>query len=216
MNIQIVDVSKNIIEQVTCFVKKGIKTVIRYYSYYIDDAKVITKEEAQAILNAGLQLGIVYEARNGNQLEAFTSETGHNDAAAAFTYASETIKQPFESAIYFAVDLDITDTQMKDNVIPYFKAIQSFFEKNKGYKIGVYGCGTVVNTLKNLGLCEYRWLSESTSFSGTQKALENHEYELAQQYHKDITICNISSLDKDVLREGLTLNDIGTFSSLGV
>ena len=207
--IRIIDTSTNTTDQVSCMASQGIQVIFRYYASSVN-WKVITLSEAQAISDAGMQVGVVFE--DGNNLNSFTEDTGYNNAISAYNYATETINQPFGSAIYFAVDLDVTDAQINSNIIPYFEGIQSALNSlNSGepnYKVGAYGCGAVVNTLMNEGLCDFRWLSESTSYNGTEAALENGHYELAQQYEEGLEICTIS-VDKDILNDDAT--EIGTF-----
>ncbi len=210
--VQIIDTPTSITTTASCLVNNGITTVFRYYAPEGDRWKALTSEEAKAIINTGIQIGVVFEGSNGNELSAFNQTTGYNDGKSAFDYASQVIKQPFDSAIYFAVDLDITNAQLQTNIIPYFKGIQqALSESNTNYQIGVYGCGTVINALKNQGLCKYRWLSASTSFNGTQEALANQSYDLVQQVKKGFSMCGITPMDKDFIRTGAT---IGTFFSL--
>ncbi len=205
----IIDTATDTSAQVKCMASKGVKVIFRYYAPS-PNWKVIKTTEAEAISNAGIQIGAVFE--NGSNLASFTEESGYNDAISAYTYARETIGQPLGSAIYFAVDLNVTDDEISSNIIPYFKGIHKGLKASKkgvNYNVGAYGCGAVVNTLLENGLCKYRWLSESSSFNGTSEALENGAYEIAQQFKQGLEICTIS-IDQDFLRDGVT--DIGTFT----
>jgi hypothetical protein len=207
---KIIDTSSNTTSQVDCIASEGVQTIFRYYASTVN-WKVITLSEAEAISNAGMQIGVVFE--DGNNLDSFTEATGYDNATSAYTYATQTINQPYGSAIYFAVDLDVTDAQIQSDIIPYFRGIQEGFKESgidqQSYKVGAYGCGSVINELLNEGLCEFRWLSESSSYNGTNEALTNGNYELVQQYKADLEICTIA-VDQDNLREGVT--DIGAFT----
>ena len=207
---KIIDTSSNTTDQVSCIASEGVQTIFRYYTSTAN-WKVITLSEAEAISNAGMQIGVVFE--DGNDLDFFTEQIGYNNAVSAYTYATQTIDQPCGSAIYFAIDLNVTDAQIQSNIIPYFKGIQNGFKKlstdKQNYKVGAYGCGAAINELLIEGLCEFRWLSESSSYNGTEEALTNNNYELAQQYKADLEICTIV-IDQDNPREGVT--DFGGFT----
>ena len=55
----------------------------------------------------------------------------------------------------------------------------------------------VVKSLKDQDLISYRWLSESTGYSGTKQALQNGQYELYQQLTNNNTVCGLA-VDFDV------------------
>lgn len=206
----IIDVSVNTEHQASCLSSKGIQTIIRYYATNLEP-KVLTLSEAKAISAAGMQIGIVFE--DGNKLKDFTKQNGYNQAISAYKYATQTIKQPFGSAIYFAVDLDVTNDQIQSTILPYFNGIRAGLLAAHGnlpsFKIGAYGCGAAVNALKKEGLCDYRWLSASTSYNGSRAALQNGDYEFVQHFEQGFKMCNLS-VDQDQLRLGVS--DIGVFS----
>ncbi len=206
----IIDTSTNTENQVKCIASNGINIVFRYYASEVN-WKVITQPEAQAISDAGMQIGVVFE--DGVNLNSFSEDNGYSNAVRAFHYAANTIKQPFNSAIFFAVDLDVTNEQIQSNIIPYFIGVQNAFKTlgngDVTYKIGAYGCGAAVNALMNQKLCEYRWLSCSTSFNGTQQALDDGNYEMAQHFNASAEVSGIG-VDHDTLKNGVT--DIGAFS----
>jgi Rv2525c-like, glycoside hydrolase-like domain len=55
----------------------------------------------------------------GNSSAAFSSAMGAADGK----YAAKTIGQPAGSAIYFAVDYDASAADIRNRIIPYFRAI---------------------------------------------------------------------------------------------
>jgi len=218
MNVQIIDTPLNVTDSIDCLIKEGVETVFRYYAYDIGLSKVISRKEATAIVSAGLKLGIVYENYNGNQLSSFNYNSGYSDACAAYVYGSETIGQPFGTAIYFAVDVDVTDDQINTLIVPYFEGVRDGLADNakngETYIVGVYGCGAVLQVLKAKALCEYRWLSESTAYNGTSAAIENDAYDFRQVYVSGFSICGITEVDEDVLAPEIGMNAIGTITSL--
>jgi hypothetical protein len=208
---KVVDSSSDTTEQVECIASAEVETIMRYYASEVS-WKVMKLPEAEAISEAGMDVGVVFE--DGNGLASFTEAIGYANGESAFKYAKDVIGQPADSAIYFAVDLNVTGEEIDNNVIPYFRGVKNAFEAlgsgEPRYKVGAYGCGAAVNALQDAQLCEFRWLSDSTSFNGTESALENGDYDLAQQFHKGLEVCGVG-IDGDELRDGVTAAGIGGF-----
>ena len=197
---KIIDTPWDTSSQIACLKREGIETVIRYYND--GNSKKLPEKrlelaEAQALSAAGLNIMVVFQKTN-NEVVDFTYDKGYSNSQIAYNWAKGTIGQPFHSAIYFAVDYDASKSDLDNNIIPYFQGIQDGFKalanRLNTYEVGVYGSGLVVNTLKNQGLCSFRWLSESSGFNGTQEALDHGSYELYQQFTTNTILC---SLDVD-------------------
>ena len=118
------------------------------------------------------------------------------------------IRQPLGSAIYFAVDYNASQADLENYVIPYFKGVKEAM--GNSYKIGAYGSGLVVNTLRVEGLCEFRWLSESSSYYGTQEAIDNGAYELHQIYVSPAP--QVCGIDVDYDTKKPETDNIGAFT----
>ncbi|MGN1122807.1 MAG: glycoside hydrolase domain-containing protein, partial [Eubacterium sp.] len=126
--------------------------------------KDITLEEAQIILNAGLNFFPIYQTV-GTKKEYFAAEQGASDANAAIE-AARKLGVPNGTIIYFAVDFDALDVDITNNVIPYFAKVHETMEKSI-YKTGVYGVRNVCTRVSDKGYAESSFVSNlSSGFSG--------------------------------------------------
>src|SRR5258708_3943828 len=92
--------------KLSCLSGAGATTIIRYYARFTKQKeKRLIREEAKAIIAAGMSLAVVHQAA-GDHAEAFSHDNGVADATYARDYAIKTIGQPADSAIYFGVDFD--------------------------------------------------------------------------------------------------------------
>lgn len=174
--------------------EKGYKFVVRYYTRNATPSyKLIRRNEAELILDNGFNLVIVYQDNNKTASD-FNSALGRTVAEAAAKYASD-LGQPSGSAIYFAVDYDAGPVAIKNNIVPYFQAIQDYFDqKALGYEIGVYGSGSVCSSLKEELGVSYTWLAMSTGWSGYNDYNDAVKYSLKQI--KETTLANVK-IDTD-------------------
>jgi len=152
----------------------GIAWVGRYYSF--NAKKNLTAAEAKAILDAGLDIVTVWEAR-GDKWDSFFRDNGTREATAALAQAKE-CGQPSNTCIYFAVDFDARSSEISQNVIPYFDAINAALAGH--YKIGVYGSGLVCSELDSAGLVSYDWLSGAMGWQGSRAYANAHLTEIEQ------------------------------------
>ena len=88
-------------------------------------SKALTPREAHDLCEAGFLLVVVWEllAIPGY----FSNLQGQADGQYAYRYANEMIRQPENSAIYFAVDFDATQKQFAEGIAPYFEGIAQGF-----------------------------------------------------------------------------------------
>lgn len=71
---------------------------------------------------------------------------------------------PQQAIIYFAVDIDALDTEITNNILPYFRAIS---ETMTLYRVGVYGTRNVCTRVMEAGYAETCFVSDmSTGYSG--------------------------------------------------
>jgi hypothetical protein len=119
------DASERITSIATCIKNAGFAFAIRYYN--IKNSKQLpTKRlilsEAQALVKAGLQLGVVFQ-QGGRDPASFNHATGVQHGAAAHGRANE-IGQPAGSAIYFSVDFDAAPALVAKGIKDYFKGVR--------------------------------------------------------------------------------------------
>ena len=208
----IIDVSFACGPQAADIAQAGVKTVIRYYSRNTGiPAKRLSKAEAVQLSAAGLTLGAVHEARRGDLIASFTQALGKADADYACQYAADTIDQPAGTAIYFAVDLDVSAAQLQASVIPYFKGVaQGMAAASRSYRVGVYGSGLTCAGVLDEGLAALAWLCQSKGFAGYQNFLASNRWALQQ-----LAVATVANLDCDPDVANPAIGDFGAFSVSG-
>jgi len=99
----------------------------------------------------------------------FSQASGYADGMAAHRQA-KAIGQPAGTAIYFAVDYNAPEADIRGSIDRYFRGVAaglaSAAGKERVYRIGVYGSGAVCAYLKGARLAEYAWLSNSRAWAG--------------------------------------------------
>ena len=127
--------------------------------------KFITFEEIKNIESAGLRVFPIYQD-GGYKAEYFQNlSQGIVDAHTAIT-AAKRIGVPDGTTIYFAVDFDCYDYQMKSFIVPYFEKLNFVFNSetnNKKYKVGIYAPRYICSYISNKGLAEYSFVADMSS-----------------------------------------------------
>ncbi|MGK7912394.1 MAG: glycoside hydrolase domain-containing protein [Synechococcus sp.] len=205
----IIDTATPITSHISCLKENGYSTVIRYYTRYRGNPKLLKVQEAEAILRAGLSLAIVYQDYN-NSPRNFSRRNGYQAGQFAYKYARDEIGQPEYSAIYFAVDYDASQEELNANISEYFKGVQAAFEdlaegEEPLYRIGVYGSGLTCSTLLAQNLVTFTWLSMSTGHRGYDNFEASNHWHLKQLY-PSTTACGIA------VDENVSNSDFGAFS----
>lgn len=139
----------------------------RYYSR--NPAKNLSAEEAKILCAADLKLVTVWEGQA--DAPKMGSHQGTLDGAAALLLASK-VGQPEGTCVYFAVDFDATPSELRARVLPYFAGINAALKGR--YRIGAYGSGLTLSTLKRSGLIDYAWLGGARGWSGSKLFLGWH------------------------------------------
>jgi Domain of unknown function (DUF1906)/Bacterial SH3 domain len=183
--------------RIPCLKSQGVATVIRYYNFSNSSTfpnKRLELAETEAVAANGLEIAVVFQQRQ-NSASDFSDLNGFAAGRAAFRHAQHSIGQPGGSGIYFSVDFDAGNNEIRNNIIPYFQGVRRAFEQEGGgnaqYRVGVYGSGLVSTTLTNEGLIELVWLAMSRGFRGTRDALDAGAFNLAQ-LPPARTLCGIS------------------------
>ncbi|MGX5475738.1 glycoside hydrolase domain-containing protein [Bacillus toyonensis] len=128
--------------------------------------KKIQPGELKNIFDAGLSVFPIYQA-NGRENSSFSADKGRADAVAAYNAAKEYGFKD-DTTIYFSVDFDAYGTDITDNIIPHFKALNEKMDQLGGsYKVGVYGARNVCIQVSEKGYAKTSFVSGmSTGFSG--------------------------------------------------
>jgi hypothetical protein len=146
----------------------GLHFVARYYRDPASRFPPLSAEEARTVTAVGMKLVTVWQYRS-NKPEHFSYAAGQADGMAAHRQA-KAVGQPAGTAIYFAVDYNAPDPEIRSLIDPYFRGVADGLAaaagKNREYRIGVYGSGAVCGYLKGARLAEYAWLSNSRAWYG--------------------------------------------------
>lgn len=133
----------------------------RYYSR--NTAKNLSPAEAKALCEGDLKIVTVWEGQSSAPLMG--GAQGQKDAAAASVEATQ-CGQPLGSVIYFAVDFDVTLRELRDRVLGYFAAVNAQLAGR--YRVGAYGSGLTLATLKRSNLITFSWLGAAKGWSGSR------------------------------------------------
>lgn len=127
-------------------------------------SKALTVEEEQIILNAGLRFFPIYQD-GGTRLDYFAESQGTKDGQTAIDAAVK-LGIPKDTIIYFAVDFDAIESQVKSNIIPYFRAVYNELSQSI-YRVGIYAPRYVCTLVANAGYSCSSFVGDmSTGFSG--------------------------------------------------
>lgn len=127
------------------------------------DFKQLRVTEPQRILDKGLQFFPIFQESTTN-LSYFTYERGMQDAFNAFE-AAKSFGVPADTIIYFAVDTDVLDDDIKEYIKPYFMGV--YYNLDPMYQVGIYGTRNVSNQIIDAGYAKTCFVSDmSTGFSG--------------------------------------------------
>lgn len=124
-----------------------------------------TKQEAQLISDAGLQIVSIHEMGQPTSVNYFSYDRGQKDGVKALRQA-QAINQPKGTAIFATVDYDAIQRHLSA-IAAYFKGFNDSIKQLGGqYVVGGYGSGLVLNHLLEAGLLDYTWLCGSTGYQG--------------------------------------------------
>jgi hypothetical protein len=138
--------------------QQGIDFVIRHYSHQA--GKSLSLAEARALTEAGLQIGVLWEAPDAH-LSYYTRAQGCADGAAAFLMAQSVIAQPSGSVIYFAApDLAEADGAIVRYLDGVNQAFRAAAPGERHYQVGVYGSAACCEAMMERGLASLSWLAD--------------------------------------------------------
>ncbi len=199
---KVLDTATPITNKVNCIRSIGYECIIRYYTRYTRNSKILKQKEAIAIGSQGIFIAVVYQDYN-NSSQRFDYHKGYSAGLFAYTYAHEEIGQPYNSAIYFAVDYDASQTEVEQRIRPYFKGVSDAFEEEANgesrYKIGVYGSGLVCRLLLESNHATYAWLAGATGWRETSQFDQTKRWHLKQKIdHPAKVVCGVTIDDNFV------------------
>jgi hypothetical protein len=147
---------------ITATIAAKLKTLgYGFIGRYLTGNYATTKAEAQAISDAGLCVVSLFEI--GSTASYLTKAQGIIDCKAAVA-AAQTLGQPINTPIYFCVDFDATEDEIKSNVVPYFQGIIAAGRLSEaGYKLGVYGSERVCQYIKGSNTDRYAFVAAAAS-----------------------------------------------------
>jgi peptidoglycan hydrolase-like protein with peptidoglycan-binding domain len=139
--------------------------------------KNLLRREMKDIFNAGLKLFLIYEDPReymiDNQTDNiyadyFTYNRGYNDAMTAFSVCRRSLGVPIGETIFFTVDFDALESEVYQNVIPYFNGIKDYANSvGNTYIIGIYGARHVCTLVSKAGYSAKSFVAGlSTKYSG--------------------------------------------------
>ena len=171
----IVDTSDNVTGHLQFLRGRGVTAIGRYYS--ASAWKRLTRAEATAISNAGIQIFAVFENDGDPGLSV---AQGKSHAQMALDQARG-VSQPEGSTIYFALE-HLPDGYTSVHVPGakrYFQGVREILGTK--YRAGVYSDGVICDALLTTGLCDHAWLSASTSFEGSGAFAASNRWSLWQR-----------------------------------
>ncbi len=193
----------------SCMKNKGVSFAARYYCPLGISSKLLTKSEAENLLNVGIEIVVVYEW-GGTDPSHFTYDNGYNDGLEAISRA-ESLGQPLNSAIYFAVDTDMR--YQLTAVSNYFHGVadaMTEYQQINGDKwyIGVYGGYDVVKYIDGKWGVSYIWQTKAWSEGRIYSGNNIYQYDIFINDTNEIYLCG-HPIDKDS-----SSGNTGGFSSL--
>lgn len=139
-------------------------------------SKHLSTDEAKIISDAGLDILSCYETTAGMAMAGASG--GAKDAQAALKCA-ERVGQPKGSAIYFAVDFDVTKPEQYDIIEAYLRAAGDVLGSN--YGVGVYAEYSVIEAMQNRKACKYFWQTYAWSAGKRSVHASVYQYKNGQR-----------------------------------
>jgi Domain of unknown function (DUF1906) len=156
--------------------------------------KLITPGEAVEFAIAGIAVFPIYEG----PADQSSADTGAADGMYAARYLPTVGLLPNTGVIvYYAEDFNVQPS----DIAGISAAFEAFGAALPGYGIGAYSCGYCNAQLSAQGLVVRKWLSGSTTYNGTQPAIDAGDYDMLQGVPTDVTLNKrVVNVDLDTLR----------------
>lgn len=172
-----IDCASKITKQVAeKLVASGQTFVARYLVPAKYEWKRISPEEAQILSDSGMDILSVFESTANRALDGLSG--GKADALLAFEEAS-IVGQPKGSAIYFAVDFDVTKPIQYDIIEQYLLGAGSILGDD--YHVGLYAEYSVIEEMGKRGACKHFWQTYAWSQGKLSKLANVYQFRNGQQ-----------------------------------
>ena len=148
----------------------GYEFACRYYRRSLHGRWTIDHDEARGLCDAGLSLVSVFQGDKATMKAAYyNSANAEIDAMAALAKAHD-MRQTPESAVYFAVDTDITNETI-GGVLEYFSVVTAHFAGSP-WVVGAYGDDLVCLETFDRKLATVAWLTNAKGWLTDKEFLE--------------------------------------------
>lgn len=168
--------------QVAAHKVQGVKNVIVYINPLgLAGDKTAKKPTIDILHAAGMNVGFVSEGWGGSNNFShgdINGSTGAHDGTVCGGWLDQ-LGAPAGTAVYPTVDNDVNQSQLTNLCMPYFMAFRRALDPK--YKMGAYGCGTLLSALDAAGLLDYRWLSNAMGWSGSRAYRDAKKWDILQQ-----------------------------------
>lgn len=175
----------------------GVGCLIRYYTSNPKSWKLFSRREADYLASFGIQTIVVYQD-GATTPGAFGWDIGSGHAEQAISLAHE-VEQPEQSAIYFAVDYNASEQDIRVAILPYFEAV-CLTVRAAGYRVGVYGEAEVCDAVLDAGHADLAWLSQSKAFRGTKPEHDWNRFDrwTLRQHYPPVHVGNYPFDENDI------------------
>lgn len=167
--------------------------------------KRLSPEEARIISDAGMDILSVFESMANRALSGF--QGGQIDAGLCIEEAKR-VGQPKETAIYFAVDFDVTSPDQLDLIEQYLKGAATVLGTT--YAVGLYAEYEVIEEMKKRGAAKHFW--QTYAWSKGKRSVHANVY----QFKNGQTLAGITvDFNNSFGNEGFwNLKPVGVFADV--
>lgn len=177
----LIDMSADSRNYPTAIKRMGVTGIMRYSSRGGGD-KCITAGEYAWLLDAGLEVGALYEEWGGASRRGLGWDINAADGTLDGLFATGFWKQagfPQGRTIYFCIDVDVdTDVKIERYVIPYLNAVRTAL--GGYYEAGVYGGGSTCAAALDACGFKFTMLAQSMGYTGTQEFISQKRATIIQ------------------------------------
>jgi hypothetical protein len=153
----------------------GQKFVARYVVSEKHEWKRLSPEEAKTISDAGMDILSVFESSANRSLSGF--EGGRADAQTCLGEIKR-LSQPKGSAMYFAVDFDVTKPEQLDAIEQYLRG--AAYVLGSSYPVGVYAEYSVIEEMGKRKAAKHFWQTYAWSNGKVSKLNNLYQYKNGQ------------------------------------